>query len=92
MSIYSAPSNVIATGVRAVNKADRQQTALLTCVALVSKDTAGFLLILAIHAIDISARRERKAGSGEEERREGGREKGGNREREIEREGERLIE
>lgn len=90
--MYSVPSNVTATGVRAVNKADRQQTALLTCVVLVSKDTAGFLFILAIQAIDISARRERKAGRGEEERWEEGREKGGNREREMEREGEGLIE
>lgn len=60
------PSSVIAIGVRAVNKRDRQQITPLTCVVLASKDTVGILCILSIHAIDISSKRERKGGNGEE--------------------------
>ena len=53
---------------------------------LVTKDTAGFLCILASHAVDISARRERKAGrQGDRQWGEGvgGREGEGTKQREM---------
>ena len=70
-------------------QSEQKQTALLTCCVLVSKDTAGFRVILASHEADISARRERKAGRQAVGRRDS---MEGRRRYETERDGERLTE
>lgn len=73
------PSNVIATEVQS-REQNRQQITLLTHMVLVSKDAVGFLWILAIQAMDASAKRDRKGGREEESvwglRRKGRKEKG----------------
>lgn len=59
------PSNVIATAVQS-REQNRQQIPLLPRMVLVSKDAVGFLWILAIQAMDTSAKREGKGGREEE--------------------------
>lgn len=59
------PSNVIATEVQSCEQ-NRQQITLRTRMVLVSKDAVGFLWILAIQAMDTSAKRDRKRSREEE--------------------------